>query len=325
MIPCLCFPVVGSVRYANPPRRGITDGRTKYEPRSTKYEVRTTNYELRAGENGLRGGGSWRGALGAPGAGSERSRVTRHASAAHRSTPTLHERLKTRIPGDGRNRSRGLELLAGVRLSSFGRPTLRSALAHSLSLAARPRVSGAPGRGLRLRPVTSQPARRTDLDELPSKSVPFGGDDKGPVGRGASPSGSKDTPGGGPGQGFCGALEDAAPQQVRRFVQKPAETRTPTLRPSACPTAGCAFVTAPIHAGSPVIPTPPAAFPTLSTGHAADVHAPCGQSVRLPGSRVAAVWEPVHPVQPGRRAAPPPPCRCARWRTSPRRRGRRRR
>jgi hypothetical protein len=49
MIPCLCFPVVGSVRYANPPRRGITDGRTKYEPRSTNYdELRTTSGRERA-------------------------------------------------------------------------------------------------------------------------------------------------------------------------------------------------------------------------------------------------------------------------------------
>jgi hypothetical protein len=121
------------------------------------------------------------------------------------STDAARRRPTQESPGRS-NRSRGFKPLAGVR-SSFGGATRRSALSHSLvTVAARPAARAAPGPGLQLRPVTSQPARRAEVSgELPSKTVVFRRRRRWPLGRETiAVLGPKDTPGpGGRSRVFC--------------------------------------------------------------------------------------------------------------------------
>jgi hypothetical protein len=83
-------------------------------------------------------------------------------------------------------RSRGFEPLAGDEFCVSVAVTFRSPSTSfsPCSLTARPAARGAPGLGRRLRPVTSQPARRAELtDELPSPSVLLEGRHRVPEGR----------------------------------------------------------------------------------------------------------------------------------------------
>jgi hypothetical protein len=143
----------------------------------------------------------------------------------------------------------GIQATGGSEVSQFRR---RDRQVRPVSLpvtrSVRPTSRGAPGQGLRLRPVTSQPAHRSErlvsCPRRPSSSKATSLIQRSLDQRRRE---NNSTPGRGPGQGFSGCPQVVGRQRHRALGRGDRNTRICPAGPSPDSITGCPFVTPSIH------------------------------------------------------------------------------